>query len=351
MKLKRAIRLTYTMLVRHDHGLILGLESDDEAISNKLDGTIQTALNALNGVSLVSHPSDVLTPDDIDISVDNLKARDKRHIIANSEYPEVFLDSVAIRFEAEWSNPASIAEYCGDSGRLQTRDVVQRVCGSYLRSAAQRLAILMSMYLPGLTQCHFSYIFPFDKMATRSSGLSAMFDEAAVFLAAHSVPVTPRGSLIDFLNWAFKLDGYWSGLPASNIASALNFVTHAHHTEFRATAFEDFVWVMAAVEALYCDTSQAISEKLRNRVAAFLPKYSRVFTRKGISSLYSFRSKFVHGTLAVPNRFDYDSDDDDKSYTDEFHTNFRFASALLVKTFHAAFDRKKSALTFKERIA
>lgn len=137
---------------------------------------------------------------------------------------------------------------------------------------------------------------------------------------------------------AFATTGFWTGFGQTNLDRVLNYFSHTFHTDSPSYTFENFMWVMASLEAAYCDTTAAIAEKLRSRATILLPEFKGYFTQKRVGQLYEFRSKFMHGSMKIPNKFTDEPDAAKDFYLFSFDDKVGFATGLLVKTLHVTAD-------------
>jgi len=105
---------------------------------------------------------------------------------------------------------------------------------------------------------------------------------------------------------------------------------------------------MAAIEAMYTSSTAAISDQLKRRIKFVLPDYQHAFTKKRLSDLYSYRSRLIHGDIAVPSRFAEVSDEE--SEADRYDESFTVATSIAIKTVHRAAELKLDRIAFEETL-
>jgi hypothetical protein len=141
---------------------------------------------------------------------------------------------------------------------------------------------------------------------------------------------TPKIPFIDLLKWSMDIDGFWRGKPTTNVGRALTFFSHAHHQVRLIYTFADISWIIAALEALFAESTQEVRSKIIRRTISLCPEIEIFASKKEIGRLYDFRSRFLHGDISIPNQFS--SDSEGTWYGHEFSRVFDISSAILIRS-------------------
>ncbi len=272
----------------------------------------------------------VESPASIVIRCREINYPDILHLIRNGIDPKAKLQMTAIVIVARWRNTNR-----ADRQRTYREDFIDEI--------AQKIAIALSIYFPGSTQSNLGYVAKARDLSS-SMGCSSGLHTSALFLDKHSFPLTPEGSFSEFVRWTFQLGGFWDGRPTHNVERALCFLSHIHHPTGRFEIASDFVWLMAALEALYTSDSTNVLGQIRANMSEFIPRIKDAVTDSDVRILYNFRSRFLHGDHKVSNKFTSVIEDDDPIFLMDEH--FGRAAAVVIKTIHEAFYKKLSNLSF-----
>jgi hypothetical protein len=247
---------------------------------------------------------------------------------------KAYEDLVPIVVEADWPL---------DSG--PSHQMARAAAMSLFESYAVKIIVAMSMYFPGSVRCHYAYSGGF-RGHDLNMACGSELQECIPILIKHKIRITPSISFIDFLEWLSGIDGFWAGRPKTNLERAICLLTHMHHYTFLPDNIDDFVWCMAAVEAMYTSTASSIAEQLKRRIKIFLPDYQGAFSTRTLNNLYGYRSRLIHGDIPVRNRFieaDFEEYEDDR-----YGESFAVAVAIAIKTVHRAAELKLTEVSFKE---
>jgi len=342
------MELTYTALLSPEYNLWADLQAEE--IYRTIKPFEKAVLDSLDGLELhFPNLERLCAPDKVKIRVGRRCQRDREYVSQHAKNEFHAYIGTPLRFTAEWDYKLAVEKLKAD-GRYSPAVAVQNVCSNALEEVSRRICLALSIYLPGFSDYQYSYIYENRELnEINMRGISSL-GYAIRPLIENKISPTSGLHVIDFLKWAIHLNGFWFSYPKTNIERALNYISHTVKTEYSPFEFEDFVWTMAALEALYCESTSAVSEKMRQRAAIAVPQGKVIFSKKEIGRLYDFRSRFLHGSLNVRNRFSDDIDVGKDYYLFSFANNLSLASALFVKTIHVAAERDLSSLNFIESI-
>lgn len=125
-------------------------------------------------------------------------------------------------------------------------------------------------------------------------------------LAKHlTAPLTTPGEIDDFVEWSKDCGGIWTGLAASNVEKAFSFLANALNVEEDRSEIARFTWAISALEALAADSNAEVKRKLIRRIpnlCTFLPIPN---IAKIIGKAYDFRSRLLHGDIAIHSRLQF----------------------------------------------
>jgi hypothetical protein len=97
------------------------------------------------------------------------------------------------------------------------------------------------------------------------------------------------------LEWSHCLNGFWSGVPDTNVERSLSYYSYLFSRDAYVETVEMAVWAYGALDAFYGDTGVGIIEKLRKRTSLVLTKAGVEFSPKSINQIYNDRSRVLHG--------------------------------------------------------
>ncbi|MDP9414416.1 MAG: hypothetical protein M3Q08_10085 [Pseudomonadota bacterium] len=301
--------------------------TDNPDIARALFQHFANLLTELHGLTLDSEEFGLFpSPGKISLQVSAFSRGDFEYIARSNPFPELFLDSQALEFVGEWSDPQAIADYNRANGVIHKKRVVEYTCATYLHSVARKLLVLMSIFLPGSSKSIYSYT-DADYGIESPHGCVSHFALVAIALQEAGIDPVPGCSFTEVIDWSLSQPGYWHGLPHSNIGRALNLFSHAHHLHHQLSTLHDMAWIVAAVETLLAESAVEIRARIARRFALICPDVAQKFSRKRLLAAYDFRSRFLHGDINVPNHFAFGP----SNYRKEFAAAEEMLVLILVK--------------------
>lgn len=229
---------------------------------------------------------------------------------------------------------------CTEDRRIERALAVQQ-----MTEVATKLMVALSIYYPASTRAQFAYTAAHPDDGLNFTCISSL-EDCANFLLRGELPLRPALSPIQWLEWTFAREGFWRGKARTNLDQALALATHLHHHQLSIDGIDDFVWCMAAIEALFTDSAQSVGDQLRRRIGVLLPELAEAVSKKAIGRLYGYRSRLVHGDIKVGNRFGHDWNDD--AHDREYGDNFELASTILIKALHKAAEQGLNQIKFAD---
>jgi hypothetical protein len=150
----------------------------------------------------------------------------------------------------------------------------------------------------------------------------------------------------DVINWVFKSNGIFDGYSDTPFSRSLNFFTRLFVEDFRNDELSDFVWAVASIEALLVEGGRSSSGQLKEKLAAiFHDRVDVTKLSKGISDLYNFRSRMIHGDRQIKSAFRVNEDEINSRFYEEYHS-LLLAVGILVMLLREAIVRGVQRLEF-----
>jgi hypothetical protein len=228
----------------------------------------------------------------------------------------------------------------------ESPEMERALARTIMDEACSKLVFGLSLYMPGAIRSAYAYTNATPDLGINFACINELADSAELILST-GLSLSARVAVGDFMGWLSGVDGFWDGVPNTNVGRATSFLSHAHHYLYQLESVEDFVWIMAAIESLYTTGGHSILAQLKRRIKLVLPEMGRLVSEKGLGKLYDFRSRFLHGNLSVKNRFT--NSGNEEGFHGEFGGHFSLATAIAVKTIHWAAENGFRTLSFEER--
>lgn len=317
------------------------LDGDD--LFERRERTFLNLLSELNGYELVLEGLVTHTLEgQVTLEVGRVTSDDLNIMARANPFAVLWADAVVIRAHGIWYRPNEVVSYCRSRKVQHTREVATRCCANLLDAVIPKVLILMSCYLPESSRC----VYQFNNLDF-SDGLGCVssFEGAGLLMMKGNQPICPELSFLEFFAWSRMVDGFWTGVPSTNVGRAMNFLSHAHHRTYQLNTLADISWIVAALEALLTESSQEIRAKVVRRAVSLAPNILEFSTKKEIGRVYDFRSSFLHGGLTIPNHFGFY---DDGEYRENFSKAFDLASAVLFRCIQRTAENGWTELEFRE---
>lgn len=169
--------------------------------------------------------------------------------------------------------------------------------------------------------------------------------EARAEFAGAAWPEFTDLPLGDTLAWLHSIPGFKEGVPVGALGRAVAALSHLlGHDEESVGA--DLMWAMIGLESLYTGGREGLSEQLRAKISALLGEPTA--ERSRFKSLYSYRSRFVHGGLDMPLSYTpFDGVDAFWESQGTTYKNEKTAIAILVSTLQRMAMDGRRELTFR----
>lgn len=133
----------------------------------------------------------------------------------------------------------------------------------------------------------------------------------------------------------------------NNIENGLNAFTHLFNNSNESVY--NLFWAMSGIEALYAEGEIGIGYQIDSKAKLFLGEPNE--NKKVLKKLYSFRSKFLHGSMSIP----INSGWIPKNEVDEYHNDFYqmeyLATRLLTSTLQKIVDKNMNSFKFEFKLS
>lgn len=265
----------------------------------------------------------------------------------------VFADFVALRFEYTWKD-----EYF----QLTRQSLPKQVEGRELRTTValrwlsrqgtfitNRMIILLNISRPGFAMSRFSIQsankFLFEETDSCHSHIDIIYDDQQIFEKHPLKSVSTKNCLI----WGKNLSGLWKGTSKSNVEKSFSYFTYTFAANYHNGSINDYVWLIGALDAFYCETNVAINEKIKRRVPLILEVTDSKSFRKMLDQLYSERSRLIHGDMSFAANFS-----DPFELIDDFPFHDTLSSVgnllyVLIGSYRYCIRKQVHAVDFVER--
>jgi hypothetical protein len=142
-----------------------------------------------------------------------------------------------------------------------------------------------------------------------------------------------------------KLDNSLSSTATDRALFA--FTLLHNHNSGRVELSTQLFYSMMGIESLYCENSSNIISQIRERVKLVLGEPTGY--KNKMNNMYNCRSKFIHGSLNMPNLISWNSTSQNlnASEFDGIETSAYLSIAILTATLQWLIINQKSELTFK----
>jgi hypothetical protein len=153
-------------------------------------------------------------------------------------------------------------------------------------------------------------------------------------------------SYSDALKWVDKILENQPLVASTPIGRALAAFSQVAASEKHHGNHLQLFWAMMALEALYCEGTEALKRQLFEKAAIIFGPLTD--NKKRIRSLYDFRSAFVHGSLEMPYSFTfYHEDTAVDSFHDDLHEAESISYLLLIASLQFLVRNDRTDLNFK----
>lgn len=157
-------------------------------------------------------------------------------------------------------------------------------------------------------------------------------------------PVFQELDFITAWNWINNFDNYKLGFSINKIERALNCFTFL----LEKSQPESLFYSIMGIEALYVEGNGGLQEQVKSKSEAFLGKQNTF--KKAYSSMYDFRSRYIHGDLNFPLSHWYDT----PLKKDNFNINLEeatyFSTGLLIASLQKLCVLNKNDLNFEIKV-
>jgi hypothetical protein len=228
-----------------------------------------------------------------------------------SLHPEwhVFEDFVAVEFVFDWDEPLWTAAASWALERGLSQEKSEESATRYLswvgNSIAQRFLMIGNLSVPALASSRFCILSAENGFREEGGCCHSWLDEIYEDEPLYSESPLPELPIIDCLQWSRNLNGLWRNLPQTNVERSFAYFSYIFDRAFHGTTFQEAMWSIGALDALYCESSVGISEKLKRRIPLIIADIDRSKIRKAVNMIYADRSRTFHGDIRfVSNFFD-----------------------------------------------
>ncbi|WP_342426711.1 hypothetical protein [Paenibacillus sp. FSL L8-0158] len=188
-----------------------------------------------------------------------------------------------------------------------------------------------------------------DQFYNRTKILINGFEEAYIFTQKTKWPTLEHLDIVEVWEWITKKVGFLDGIGGTAVERALTALTYLFGDVNESNEGMDLFYTMIGLEALYSSSNNGIKEQLVEKSQVFLGvqnEYKKLF-----KSMYDYRSKFIHGGLNFPGKFNYfDGTEEFSSFMKENHSVTLMAQSVLIATLQQLSKRNMNELTFKYRL-
>lgn len=188
-----------------------------------------------------------------------------------------------------------------------------------------------------------------DQFYGRTKILINSFEEAYIFTQKTKWPTLEHLNIAEVWEWITKKVGFLDGIGGTAVERSLTALTYLFGDVNESNEGMDLFYTMIGLEALYSSSNNGIKEQLVEKSQVFLGvqnEYKKLF-----KSMYDYRSKFIHGGLNFPGKFNYfDGTEEFSSFTKENHNVTLMAQSVLIATLQQLSKRNMNELTFKYRL-
>lgn len=218
----------------------------------------------------------------------------------------VFEDFVCLKFSFIWSDDdfEGVRINSRDAGLTEgdSIEAASRYFASIGNSIAQRFILLGNLSTPGLANSRFSMKEAehglLEEGSACGSWLDLIYEDSVLY---KSKPLRDI-NLGDCLAWGRDLGGLWRSLPKTNVERAFSYFSRIFYGEYE-NHLSSVIWAMGALDALYCETSVGLSEKIKKRVPLIFQGIDEGILKKSINNIYRDRSRVYHGDISFMTNF------------------------------------------------
>jgi hypothetical protein len=182
------------------------------------------------------------------------------------------------------------------------------------------------------------YVVGIDKLQ------SSFFKYTLDFCNKIGYPSFEKIEFIKVWNWLNQFKNYNVGFSDSKVERALNCFTFL----FEKSEPERLFYSIMGIEALYAVGNGGLQEQVKSKSEVFLGKQEGF--KKVYSSMYDFRSRFIHGDLNFPTKHSYSMDDRNSKFNKSMHESTYFSTGLLVASLQKLCLLNKLDIDFEIRV-
>jgi hypothetical protein len=151
-------------------------------------------------------------------------------------------------------------------------------------------------------------------------------------------------SLLKAWRWADRLPGFAKGMPSTPVGIALAAFSWLTDEASDTQTYSNPIWAVLGLEALYCQGSGSVRSQLIVNAQRFV---GSTLSREDLDALYNYRSRFLHGQISFPRRFNsYDGTKAFEMFIKRNINSYQNATCLLISSLRLLIQRNLLQLIF-----
>ena len=207
-------------------------------------------------------------------------------------------------------------------------------------------SIALQIALPGFVHFSAGLVFVNGKFKFETVPLFTICQEMdSVILSKVGWPKLESMEPIMVWNW---LEKYFDGIEnfSSSRTQRAIFAFTQIFDDLQNDSHIDFVWGMIGLEALFAQDKNGIQQQLNEKIQVILGELKDF--KKIIKQMYNYRSKFLHGDLDIPSKFQVDEMfEKNLDFIFKYEEMKSLAIAILIATFQYMVKNNLDELKFK----
>jgi hypothetical protein len=150
--------------------------------------------------------------------------------------------------------------------------------------------------------------------------------------------------------WMETKSGFLSGNPESPFERALCSLSQVFRRAFMDRPSLDLAWLLSALEALFADSNQGVSNQIADKWRIIANgDIDKKQLRKIVSKVYNYRSRLLHGDIAVPSLVNNSQEVIEKSH-EEMQEYKEFALIMILVSLRQCFLRNTDRFIFDYKL-
>lgn len=210
-------------------------------------------------------------------------------------------------------------------------------------------SIALQIALPGFVHFSAGLVFVNDKFDFETVPLFTLCQEMdSVIISKIGWPKLELMEPIIVWNWLEKYFDGFENFSSSRTQRAVFSFTQIFD-DLQNDSHIDFIWGMIGLEALFAQDKNGIQQQLNEKIQVILGDLKDF--KKIIKQLYNYRSKFLHGDLDIPSKFQADEMFDKKlDFIFKYEEMKSLAIAILIASFQYMVKNNVNEINFKYEI-